>query len=165
MVNLTRLRHHNISSESCFVWSLKVSEMLSDVDWYIFTEVWEEDEGNMLLRKGSKCLLVENVKHLRKIGSSSTPCKNLKCYYKYVRTTCPNAPLDMSRYVSYKVWSHNRQPEWYMGLFLPHIYKIRGREIHNMEFVIVSSVFTNVPVVDQLRMLSMNRKRKKAWQW
>jgi len=49
-----------------------------------------------------------------------------------------------------------------MGLFVPQIYKIRGREIHNMGFVISSSVFTNVPVVDQLRMLSMNRKCKIA---
>ena len=48
-----------------------------------------------------------------------------------------------------------------MGLFVPQIYKIRGREIHNMEFI-SSPVFTNVPVVDQLRMLSMNRKCKKA---
>jgi hypothetical protein len=75
--------------------------MLSDVDSYIFTEVSEEDEGNMLLRKGSNSLLVENVKHLRRIGSSATPCKNLRCCYKYVRTTYPNVPLDMSRDVSY----------------------------------------------------------------
>ena len=38
---------------------------------------------------------------------------------------------------------------------------MQGREIHNMEFVISSSIFTNIPVMDQLRMVSMNRKRKK----
>jgi len=52
-----------------------------------------------------------------------------------------------------------------MGLFVPKIYKIRGREIRNLESVISSSVFTNVPVIHQLKMLSMNRKCKNVWQW
>jgi len=33
-----------------------------------------------------------------------------------------------------------------------------------MEFVISSSVFTNVPVIDQLKTSSMNRKCKNVWQ-